>query len=438
MSINALSIFRCPFDVVANIANLRLKKTPDKIDAAIPATRPGTSEETILASARKIVSYDLMTEEAFFCLNMLYYEFLEIKTPGGEWTKLSKKEMVIGGRLERFIALSKTVHILGPSIREGSLSIPLKNLEGGCMKNVRLVLWVNTRENRCEVRAEKKLCKASQNLKGLEYLMKEIELVQRLKHAHILQAPLAIYYRGAPSKVAIQERLGVDLFTYCQELEISRNQAKIFHLIDIFIQVIDGLKYLHSQGIVHRDVKLENILLFDEGNTAKICDFGSCCPIIDNSTLEEWKKHLIRPASNDPIYQEMKKQVFGLEPLYEEYVKRYFPSSPKFATKTYLIEFYAKIREIAPLSGTVDKNMQSSIRNKNWTNIGPETAHGLVTSAADCFGLGAVLELFSRFFSSELGRDKAVSIYNLAGRLLEDDYRKRATLDEARELLEGL
>jgi serine/threonine protein kinase len=37
--------------------------------------------------------------------------------------------------------------------------------------------------------------------------------------------------------------------------------------------LISGVEYLHSIGVVHRDLKLEN-LLFDEYKNIKIVDFG--------------------------------------------------------------------------------------------------------------------------------------------------------------------
>jgi serine/threonine protein kinase len=42
---------------------------------------------------------------------------------------------------------------------------------------------------------------------------------------------------------------------------------------------LEGLKYIHNNGIIHDDVKLENILMNsseseDEYDRAKICDFG--------------------------------------------------------------------------------------------------------------------------------------------------------------------
>jgi serine/threonine-protein kinase 11 len=44
-------------------------------------------------------------------------------------------------------------------------------------------------------------------------------------------------------------------------------------LASIFKQVVNGLQYLHSQGIVHQDIKPSNILLCRDG-IAKLSDFG--------------------------------------------------------------------------------------------------------------------------------------------------------------------
>ncbi|EME80151.1 uncharacterized protein MYCFIDRAFT_216120 [Pseudocercospora fijiensis CIRAD86] len=42
----------------------------------------------------------------------------------------------------------------------------------------------------------------------------------------------------------------------------------------IFIQLFQGIKYLHERSIVHRDIKPENILLIDKELNVKIADFG--------------------------------------------------------------------------------------------------------------------------------------------------------------------
>ncbi|CAG2106084.1 unnamed protein product, partial [Medioppia subpectinata] len=42
----------------------------------------------------------------------------------------------------------------------------------------------------------------------------------------------------------------------------------------IFRQVAEGLKYIHNEGVVHRDLKCDNVLLFDDQKVAKLTDFG--------------------------------------------------------------------------------------------------------------------------------------------------------------------
>ena len=66
-------------------------------------------------------------------------------------------------------------------------------------------------------------------------------------------------------------------------------------LVQYFMrQIIDAFKYIHANGVIHRDIKLENILLHykteeDKNNlnlmnaTAKIIDFGFACKISGNN-----------------------------------------------------------------------------------------------------------------------------------------------------------
>lgn len=66
---------------------------------------------------------------------------------------------------------------------------------------------------------------------------------------------------------------GNDLFDYLQKrkFKISEARAK-----QIAYQIASAISYLHSYGIVHRDLKLENVMMSDntEESVPKIVDFG--------------------------------------------------------------------------------------------------------------------------------------------------------------------
>ena len=54
----------------------------------------------------------------------------------------------------------------------------------------------------------------------------------------------------------------------------NRNPSKI-EIIDVLIQVLHGLSYLHKNDIIHRDIKPSNILVEENPLRAYISDFGS-------------------------------------------------------------------------------------------------------------------------------------------------------------------
>lgn len=62
-----------------------------------------------------------------------------------------------------------------------------------------------------------------------------------------------------------------------------------------FKQILDGVEYLHENGVCHRDLKPENLLLEKGSNNLKIIDFGL-------SNLYKFPHETLQTACGSPCY----------------------------------------------------------------------------------------------------------------------------------------
>ena len=95
----------------------------------------------------------------------------------------------------------------------------------------------------------------------------EIEMLSKLRHPFITQ--ILDSFETDKHIFIVMEYICGDLLGFIRKRgKLSESVTKV-----IFKQIIEGLKYIHRKKIVHRDIKLDNILI-DLTNTVKICDFG--------------------------------------------------------------------------------------------------------------------------------------------------------------------
>ena len=95
----------------------------------------------------------------------------------------------------------------------------------------------------------------------------EIDVLSKLRNPFCTQ--IYDYFETDTHVLIVMEYVCGDLLGYIRKRgKISESTSKI-----IFKQIIKGLQLIHKKKIVHRDIKLDNVLI-DLTNTVKICDFG--------------------------------------------------------------------------------------------------------------------------------------------------------------------
>jgi len=99
--------------------------------------------------------------------------------------------------------------------------------------------------------------------------LREATAAGTLSHAHIA----TIYDVGETDGVAY---IAMELVAGKPLDEVLKAQGRMPYerVLALGVQMADALAYAHARGIVHRDVKPSNILISEDGLTAKLLDFG--------------------------------------------------------------------------------------------------------------------------------------------------------------------
>jgi protein-serine/threonine kinase len=119
------------------------------------------------------------------------------------------------------------------------------------------------------------------NSNRLQKIYREIHILRGLDHPNIVRLHEMVETERHIG-IILEYASGGELFDYI----LNHRYLKDGPARKLFSQLISGVGYLHRKGIVHRDLKLENLLL-DRNKNIIITDFGFANTFDPNDELSE-------------------------------------------------------------------------------------------------------------------------------------------------------
>lgn len=99
--------------------------------------------------------------------------------------------------------------------------------------------------------------------------IREISLLKNLKHPNVVELKEVLF--SQEELYLVFEYLEFDLKKYMKKKGTALPAAQT---MSFTYQILQSLVFLHSNRIFHRDLKPQNLLISDDGQTVKLADFG--------------------------------------------------------------------------------------------------------------------------------------------------------------------
>lgn len=106
---------------------------------------------------------------------------------------------------------------------------------------------------------------------GLENVKTEIKILRRLHHRNVCCIK-DVLRKEAKNKTYVIMELGVCCISDLAKA-FSHSRLPLFKVHDYFLQLMNGLEYCHSKGVIHKDIKPSNLVVTTV-DCLKIIDFG--------------------------------------------------------------------------------------------------------------------------------------------------------------------
>jgi len=188
------------------------------------------------------------------------------------------------------------------------------------------------------------------------FFTREVEVTKSLHHKNIVN--LFGYGKSRDIYYLVYEYIqGVTLDKYIK----NSKKPSIKTIENIALQILSGLSYAHSLGIIHRDIKPQNILITNQG-IAKITDFG-IAKALSSTTITQTGMFMgspgyISPEQADPNLikgekLDIRSDIYSMGILLFEMLTGKLP----FTSDTPWGIVHKHIKEPAPNIKTLNKNI---------------------------------------------------------------------------------
>ena len=113
----------------------------------------------------------------------------------------------------------------------------------------------------------------------MNLMRQELHVCEQLEHPHIVRV-LDLFEDDANIYIVMEYISGGNLLDMMTRDKVCKITEK--EIGSMIHQIMLALNYMHARGIIHRDLKLENILVQqpldqDKPPMIKLCDFGFAC-----------------------------------------------------------------------------------------------------------------------------------------------------------------
>lgn len=187
----------------------------------------------------------------------------------------------------------------------------------------------------------------------LRRLRREIHVMSSLSHPNIIN--IREVFENKDKIILVMDcALGGELYDYINDRQkLTENSAR-----RLFRQISSAINYCHQNGIVHRDLKLENIVL-DIDENVKIADFG-----LSNFYS---KDTLLKTFCGSPLYASP--EIVNGQPYY----------GPEVDCWSLGVILYTLVYGAMPFEGTDFKTLRKQISNGDYFEPNtPSEAAGLI------------------------------------------------------------